>query len=494
VSSAHQVVSRSLIIPLILVILFVTVVVRLPFYDVNYIDWDEATYILMGADLLKGYLPYENLWEIKPPLVFYSYALFLGLFGGDVQAIRLGSMLWSAGTALVCFLTLLRFTNTAGAAVSALLVAVFSALAVDGSGNVDGQAFLTEHAAMLPFALSILYWSRQAPYLAGLFAGATAFMRPALALACLVLIFFPTFGEHYFKSLLKRALGLASIPLAFCLIYYAYDLFDRFMLTNYDIPRSVAENRPLRDSGKLLTKLRGNFLQQIEGGWWFLLSLSTLGIVQLRERFGVMLLVTTLAVAAGIYISGAAHAHYFLQLVVPLSLLAGYAFKSRVLKVGTFALSAIFAFHYLSIYRAYWDRPPDDLIDRIAAEFEARELHTKRFLCLDYHILYHRFGKEPPIKPIHPSIYGKPFILEPVSQLGEGYSFTTSSIMPTIFEPRPAAVLKKRHTWYMNGNQKTYMVKVLTEEYQLVKTFSNVALLYVRNDLVAQQTNGTPLK
>jgi hypothetical protein len=36
---------------------------------------DSATILIIGSDIAKGNYPYENLWDIKPPLIYYLASL-----------------------------------------------------------------------------------------------------------------------------------------------------------------------------------------------------------------------------------------------------------------------------------------------------------------------------------------------------------------------------------------------------------------------------------
>ena len=53
------------------------------------IDWDESTFILMAADVLRGNLPYLNLFDNKPPVMFFALAGALAAFGESLVTVRL---------------------------------------------------------------------------------------------------------------------------------------------------------------------------------------------------------------------------------------------------------------------------------------------------------------------------------------------------------------------------------------------------------------------
>jgi hypothetical protein len=65
-----------------------TLILRLPFFFPDTIDWDESTLIIMGQGILDGYLPYDRIWDSKPPLAFVAFAGAIELLGRSVAAIR----------------------------------------------------------------------------------------------------------------------------------------------------------------------------------------------------------------------------------------------------------------------------------------------------------------------------------------------------------------------------------------------------------------------
>ena len=67
--------------------------IRFAFFFRDYIDKDESTFILMGQSIADGHLPYDHLWDLKPPLLFYLFALVEDIFPHSFFAIRFFGML-----------------------------------------------------------------------------------------------------------------------------------------------------------------------------------------------------------------------------------------------------------------------------------------------------------------------------------------------------------------------------------------------------------------
>jgi hypothetical protein len=59
---------------------------------------DQATYCVIGEGLLRGQALYRDLWDIKPPGIYYTYALIVKLFGQVMWSVGLVDVLWLLAT------------------------------------------------------------------------------------------------------------------------------------------------------------------------------------------------------------------------------------------------------------------------------------------------------------------------------------------------------------------------------------------------------------
>lgn len=78
----------------------VALAVRAPALLFTELNWDEALYWHMAGELAAGQLPYVATWDRKPPGLFALLAPFHIAGGGSVLALRLGTVLLVAATAL----------------------------------------------------------------------------------------------------------------------------------------------------------------------------------------------------------------------------------------------------------------------------------------------------------------------------------------------------------------------------------------------------------
>jgi hypothetical protein len=54
---------------------------------------DQGIYALLGEGILRGQVPYRDLWDFKPPGIFFVYAFAQGIFGKSMLAPRLVEVL-----------------------------------------------------------------------------------------------------------------------------------------------------------------------------------------------------------------------------------------------------------------------------------------------------------------------------------------------------------------------------------------------------------------
>src|SRR5207245_10628883 len=83
----------------LLAYLALSLFLRLPFSFVLGIDWDEGTFVIMGQEVLDGYVRYTRRWELEPPLAVAAYALPIATLGHALCAARLGATTRRARTA-----------------------------------------------------------------------------------------------------------------------------------------------------------------------------------------------------------------------------------------------------------------------------------------------------------------------------------------------------------------------------------------------------------
>jgi len=121
------------------------VVVRTGSLEQEIIDWDESTFVLMAADLLRGHLPYVHLFDNKPPGIFVLLAGSIGVFGQSLWAVRLVGDLSVLLTALFTYAMVARYASslTAGLTAMTLIAMTGTAYGLHTSTELPATAFMT---------------------------------------------------------------------------------------------------------------------------------------------------------------------------------------------------------------------------------------------------------------------------------------------------------------------------------------------------------------
>ena len=154
--------------------------IRLPFFFRDYIDRDESTFILVAQSLVDGHLPYTELWDLKPPLVFVLIAIPIWLFGKSFVAIRLLGVL---AVAVSTFFTY-RIGRDVGGKPAGFAAGLLCLFLMSLFGSVQGV--MSEHLSMAFFLPGtwLLISRRTAPgyFAAGLFLGLAVLAKSNLAI------------------------------------------------------------------------------------------------------------------------------------------------------------------------------------------------------------------------------------------------------------------------------------------------------------------------
>ena len=128
----------------LVVLLVAYAAMRWPFRDAPLIR-DEGEYVHLGQQILRGAIPYLDIYNQKTPLVFYATAALQALGGASVEAFRIATTVWGAATALVLW-TLAR--RLCGSIAAWLATAAWVLLSFDRSTGVYQAA---PEFFMLPF-------------------------------------------------------------------------------------------------------------------------------------------------------------------------------------------------------------------------------------------------------------------------------------------------------------------------------------------------------
>ena len=85
---------------------------------------DQATYCVIGQGLLHGQLLYRDLWDNKPPGIFYIYALIVKICGPVMWCVGVVDILWLLAISCCIFYFARRYLGTPAASLAMVANAI----------------------------------------------------------------------------------------------------------------------------------------------------------------------------------------------------------------------------------------------------------------------------------------------------------------------------------------------------------------------------------
>jgi len=478
---------------------------RLPFYWDDSINWDEHTFLLMGSALLDGHLPYTKLWDLKPPVVFLSYAFFIKILGENIISVRFAGTLYAALTAFFAFLSARKIMHEQ----LAIAIGVFTVFLI---GTMPyGQATMSETIAIVPLAAAFYlmvaneeFKCKQVFLVAFLLATAALIrlnlLYVSLTICCFLLIFYIR-EKLSIKNILFRfsayTLGY-SIPFLLILVPYIYigevqTLIGALFLA----PLSYTEFYG-RSSGYSIFPDRMLSLAKIAFSWGWIIPLMGIVFVlymtvkresSIYQNIRSLSLLFLLAIMLSILRGGAFQDHYLIQLspflgIILVQSAAKKIFFQRPIFSQPFSVLvalSIFIFPVTGLSMANYNSlisqtqltkefrkpsPAQQIADYLIAHRADHDL----VYMMDDHIAYLYMDIYPPTAcSTHPSNIVRKSILQYCSTHPNA---TPLSEMNNTLSLKPKFIVKKDGIpWYLKTKQGVHksLMEELHQSYQLVE-------------------------
>jgi hypothetical protein len=312
------------------------VLIRVNLVDIP-LDRDEGVFGYAGQVILDGGLPYRDVFDHKPPVVFYINAMALLLAPPTARGIHVFLHFYNFLTLITLyFLARVYFRSSSAGLWTAFCYALISA-----SPALQGATASTEMFMLLPLSLSLLFAvlaarGRGMPFalLSGA-VGAVAFWTRQTAL-------FPAaFGALYLalggrsstdsdggartgrgiKALALWGAGALGVSLAIAGYFYLNGVFDEFVYWSFTHnilygKMSVQVNKPHRLYVMTKGMLKGDFIL-VSAGMLFLLKNIVMGRRDNYFALGFFVFSLPSVVLGKIFV------HYFAQLAPAVALAAG---------------------------------------------------------------------------------------------------------------------------------------------------------------------------
>lgn len=141
------------------------------------IDRDQGTYCLIGQGLLDGQQLYRDLWDNKPPGIFYIFAVIVKVFGPVMWSVGVVDILWLLGFSCLLFRFAERYLGTGEAVLGVVIHANWHVQA----GNwwaAQPETFLLLFVLASFFLMAdAARWPKLRPLAAGLLFGAAFWVK-----------------------------------------------------------------------------------------------------------------------------------------------------------------------------------------------------------------------------------------------------------------------------------------------------------------------------
>lgn len=317
----------------LLVVAGLAVLVRVPFFGWPLIS-DEGGYAYTAYWWLRGLTLYSgDLWLDRPQGIFVAYFVPI-LLSGATWVIRLWGALWAAGTAVFVYLLAARLSGRRTAVTAGVLFAVFSALP-----QIEGFTANAEVFMLLPATAGAYCLLRGRYGWAGVLASAAFLLKPSGVSSFLLAGMWLFHLRGPFRHHLR--FGLAALPLILAAFVHGVATVGlEAYLFAVVVFRTYVEQDPWTVA-MIASSLR------TAPAWLPLTFMGVYGCRSLHRTSRIFVLLWLLTSALGMVPGGGWYRHYYIQIIPPLSVLAGeglgslLASKRAGAKLGTAVLTAV---------------------------------------------------------------------------------------------------------------------------------------------------------
>ena len=287
-------------------------------------DPDESTFILMGADVANGHLPFVAQFDLKPPMIFLLIGGVLGAFGKSLVAVRLLGDFLLFGTAMLTFRFSRHVASDWAALGGALVYIAFASMDLGQPTYSELPALFFGMGALLALARSpvSLRYAALSGFLMALAVLSRSNLYPLpIAFGALLLATALRKSNHvHTRAWLAFGLGGLVPPIALVLTYAAAGQLDVLKLAMIDVPLAYAQQVGPIDA--LIDNIRQFYvtstLEPLIVIPMVLLVLA--GLARGKERLrntpwqAWIIALAIIAVLVSLIFSGAVYPHYWLQL------------------------------------------------------------------------------------------------------------------------------------------------------------------------------------
>jgi len=460
IKKKHEDLLSYIFLALLAAIIFI---LRLKFITLP-MDRDEGAYAYVAWRMDFHELPYRDIFDHKPPVIYFIYRLAFLMFGQSYTAIRGFTIFYVVAIMLAVFFTVKKMAGTKQALISAALYSFYQSSVFFQGINSNTEIFASLFL-IFSFYCTVNLRERPLPYafLAGLFFSAAFFIKESVFLAGAATLIW-----WIFKKTKKE-------------ILFAY--ISGFLVFSAIIFIWLAANGILKDFMKWgvsynLHYIKGSFNQGLFIFKLFVIenTLHIIGILALvfilfKKKFNddntLYLFIYILSLGLGIFILRGEYQHYYLFLypfmcmatgwLINYLFLKNYKISASICAAAIFAVTFVFnnvLYYFMNANEAsYWQYLGDN-------EF------AEASIISDYINAIKKPGNELFAWPGYPQIYFLTKIKSQVKQI---------NVLPAYRRFDPDGVHKAIE--YAKKNKPTFIAVYSSMKTELGTLFDNYKLL-----------------
>lgn len=466
----------------LLIFILLAVVMRFFSFFPSVINHDESTYIVIADALRAGKMYWVDIIDTKPIGIFLLFGMFQSLFGEPIAIIRIMGALWVAFTAFGLYkvMQLLGGKGNAPLASGMIYIFIISIFTFFGvSPNTELFFNLFTITAFWIILSKNRWWYY---FIGGLLLGigfmikyVVLFDSIGIALYLAWLAYRNQFKlGQLFMIYVLMGIGFC-IPFGLTFLYYFNaGHLDEFLFFTFELSSRYFVDPHWTE---YFVYLGDAFLRFLPVTFWFIISLFNRKILSLNSK---VFLITWSAMAMfSIMLPGRFFGHYFVQFMLPFSLLAGVFFDSRLShhrfwkklllpKIGYTLLGLLITINIFFQWSDYIKKADEP---KIVAEYLEPILDPEDVIYSgDFHmIVYHLLKKQSPTPYIHRSLLTS-------AENRYAINIDHNEEMIKILDKEPDYIITSKKYSVSNSP----LVEALKNEYELIKHFEGTAKIYRR--------------
>lgn len=318
------------------IVLVLYIVIRINVVEIP-LDRDEGIFGYSGQVILDGGLPYKDVFEHKPPMVFYLNALALLFFPPTAFGIHCFLHIYNFLTLIALYLCAAVYTKSRMTGFwVAVVYAVFSS-----TPSIQGFTASTEMFLLLPIALSLLFALLANEYKKSYYlvlsgaCSALAFFTKQTSAPMIFFIFMflafvrinllrntPTTGKEVTLDLIKWSAGFIAITLGIAAYFYYHKIFGEFFYWSWTHGFLYSKNYSMFSN---FPKIYHAIIEIVKTNLPLILILLAGNLMALcKNNYNGHFALIFLIFAMLSTIPGAGYPHYFAQVAPAVAIAGGF--------------------------------------------------------------------------------------------------------------------------------------------------------------------------